>query len=78
MKHLIFEMPIITQTLNIKNMKLISKKSIKLHTFKELIEYSFKNFLSKDNVYSHQFQDVAVRRSVSSVTQLAGHSERKG
>ena len=77
MKNSIFEMPIITQALNTKNMRITSKKSIKLHTFKELIKYSFKKFLSKDTVYSHQFQDVAVPRWVCIVTQLAGHSEQK-
>ena len=42
LKNSIFEMPIITQTLNIKNFRTISAKSINLHTIIKLVEYSLK------------------------------------
>ena len=50
LKNSIFEMPIITQTLNIKNLRTISAKSINLHTIRKLIEYSLKN---NDNCFLH-------------------------
>ena len=40
-------MPIITQTLNINNLKTTSAKSINLHTIRKLVEYSLKNFAAK-------------------------------
>ena len=43
LKNSIFEMPIITQTLNINNLRTTSAKSINLHTIRKLAEYSFKN-----------------------------------
>ena len=43
LKNSIFEIPIITQTLNINNLKTTSAKSINLHTIKKLVEYSLRN-----------------------------------
>ena len=43
LKNLIFEMPIIPQTLNINNLRTTSAKSINLPTIRKLIEYSLKN-----------------------------------
>ena len=43
LKNLIFEMPIITQTLNINNLKTTSAEPINLHTIRKLVEYSLKN-----------------------------------
>ena len=43
----IFEMPIITQTLNINNLRTTSAKSINLHTIRKLVEYSLKNVAAK-------------------------------
>ena len=43
LKNSIFEMPIITQTLNINNLRTKSAKSIKLHTIRKLVEYSLEN-----------------------------------
>ena len=42
LKNLIFEMPIIPQTLSINNLRTTRAKSINLHTIRKLIEYSFK------------------------------------
>ena len=42
LKNSTFEMPMITQTLNMKNLRNISAKSINLHTIRNLVEYSFK------------------------------------
>ena len=61
-KDLIFEMLIVTQTININNLRTTSTKSFNLHTIRELVEYSLKYFLSKINVYSHQFRNIAVPR----------------
>ena len=41
-KNSIFEMPIITQTLNINNLRTASAKSINLHNIKNLVEYFLK------------------------------------
>ena len=43
LKNSIFEMPIITQTLNINNLRTKSAKSINLHTIRKLVEYSLKD-----------------------------------
>ena len=40
-------MPIITQTLNIKNLRTTSVKSVILNTNRNLVKYSLKNFLEK-------------------------------
>ena len=47
MKNSIFEMPIITQTLNINNLRTTSAKSINLHTIRKLVELSFKIIVKK-------------------------------
>ena len=47
LKNSIFEMPIITQTLKINNLRTTSVKSINLHTIRRLAEYCFKNILAK-------------------------------
>ena len=52
-KNSIFGMPIITQTLNINNLRTTGARSINLHTIRKLVEYSLKNF---------PFRDIAVRR----------------
>ena len=36
-------MPVITQTLNINNLRATSAKSINLHTIRKLVKYSLKN-----------------------------------
>ena len=47
LKKLIFEMPIIIQTLNIDNLRATSAKSINLNTIRKLVEYSLKNVPAK-------------------------------
>ena len=47
MQNSIFEMPIITQTLNINNLRTTSAKSITLHTIRKLVELSLKNIVEK-------------------------------
>ena len=62
LKNSVFEMPIITQTLNINNLRTTSAKSINLHTSRNLVEYSLKNVEAMVNVYSNHFGDIAVKR----------------
>ena len=45
LKNLIFDMPIIPQTLNINNLKIARTKCINHNTIRKLIYYSFKNLL---------------------------------
>ena len=59
LKSSIFEMPVISQTLNINNTKTTSAKSIKLYTFRKLIEYTRR--YCKSNVYSYRYRDIAFR-----------------
>ena len=40
-------MPIITQTLNINNLRTTSGKSINLHTIRKLVEYCLKDVVAK-------------------------------
>ena len=47
LKNSIFEMPIITQTLNMNDLRTTSAKSNNLHTIRKLIEYSLKTVLVK-------------------------------
>ena len=47
LKKLIFEMPIIIQTLNIENLRATSAKSINLNTIRKLVEHSLKNVPAK-------------------------------
>ena len=55
------EMLIITQNLNIDNLRTASAKSINLHTIRKLVKYSFKNCCGKDNIHSYPFRDIAGR-----------------
>ena len=77
MKNSIFEIPIIPQTLNIKDWRTKSVKSFNLDIIRKLVEYSLKNSC-EGNVYSHRFRDIAVRRQVGIMTGTARHKERKG
>ena len=47
LKNSISEMPIITQTLNINNVRTTIAKSINLHTIRKFAEYSLKHVLAK-------------------------------
>ena len=47
MKNSIFEMPTITQTLNINNLRTTSAKPINMHTIRKLVELSLKNIVEK-------------------------------
>ena len=71
-KNSIFEMPIITQTLNLNDMRTKSANSINLHTIRKVVEYPLKNFVDKDNVYSSYFRDIAIRRQTRIVIRPAG------
>ena len=42
------EMPIITQTLNINNLRTASAKSINRYTIRKLVEYSLKNVWQRE------------------------------
>ena len=64
----IFEKPIISQILNINNLKTTSAKSIKLHTFRKLIEYAKR--YCKGNVYSYRYRDTAFRIQVGIILYL--------
>ena len=77
LKNLIFEMPIIPQTLNSIIFRTTNTKSINLHTIRSLTKYSLKNFF-KGNVYSLRFRDIAVRGKNGIITSPAGCKERKG
>ena len=77
LKNLIFEMPIIPQTLNNIIFRTTNTKSINLHTIRSLTKYSLKNFF-KGNVYSLRFRDIAVRGKNGIITSPAGCKERKG
>ena len=57
----IFEMSIITKTLNVNNLRTASPKFINLHTIIKCVEYYLNNFQGKDNVYSDRFWDMTVR-----------------
>ena len=59
-KSSIFQMPISTQILNINNLRTTSAKSINMRTVRKVIEYSLKNVMEKDNVYSSHFRGIAV------------------
>ena len=47
MKISIFEMPIITQTSNINNLRTASAKSIKLNTIRKLAEFFLENIVAR-------------------------------
>ena len=61
LKNWIFEMPIISQTLNINNSRIKGAKPINLHTIRKLIECSLKVNSVKGNIYSYPFWDIDVR-----------------
>ena len=74
---LIFEMPIITQTLNINNLRITSAKSINLHTIRKLVEYSFKNVAAKASFTLTVFEILLSEgRSVFSPAQRGTGSEK--
>ena len=60
LKNSIFEMPIISQTLNINNLRSADAKSVNLHTMRKNTDYSFQNMFCKSNVYSYGFRNVTV------------------
>ena len=62
LKHLIFEIPLIPQTLNISNLRTTSAKSVNLHTISKIIEHPLKKVFCKGNVHSYSFRNTAVRR----------------
>ena len=61
LKNSIFEISVVTQTLNINNLRTKGAKSINLHIIRKLVEYSLKN-VGKGNVYSYRFCDIPVQR----------------
>ena len=61
LKNSIFEMQIISKTLNVNNLRATSAKSINLHTIWKLIEYFLKK-IGKDDVNLCKCGDIAVRR----------------
>ena len=77
MKILIFEMPIITQTLNINNLRITSAKSINLHTIGKLVEYSLKIVAAKAMFTLTVFEILLSEgRSVLSPAQRGAGSEK--
>ena len=70
-------MPIITQTLNISNLRSTNAKSINLHTIKNLVEYSLKNVVAKAMFTLTVFEILLSEgRSVLSPAQRGTGSER--
>ena len=70
-------MPIITQTLNISNLRSTNAKSINLHTIKNLVEYSLKNVVAKAMFTLTVFEILLSEgRSVLSPAQWGTGSER--
>ena len=69
-------MPIITQNLNMNNLRTTSGKSINLHTIRELVEYSFKNVAAKA-MFTHSVLEILLSegRSVLSPAQGSTGSE---
>ena len=76
-KNLIFEIPIIPQTLNISNQRTTSARSIILDIIRKLIEYSLKNFLLKTMFNLIVFEILLFKRSVGIKTLIAGYREQK-
>ena len=74
---LIFEMPIIPQTLNINSSRITKAKSINLHTIRKLIEYSLKSVPIKA-MFTPTVFDILISegRSVFSPVQRGTGSER--
>ena len=69
-------MPIISQTLNINNLRTTGVKSITLDTTRKLIEYSLNNVIAKAVFTSTVFEILFEVRSVLSPVQLGTGSER--
>ena len=70
-------MPIITQTLNINNLRTTSAKSINLRTITKLVEYSLKNVAAKAMFTLTVFEILLSEgRSVLSSAQRGTGSER--
>ena len=70
-------MPIITQTLNINNLRTKSAMSINLHTTRKLVEYSLENVAAKAMFTLTVFEILLSEgRSVLSPTQRGTGSER--
>ena len=59
LKNSIFEM-LITQTLNINNLRTTSAKSINVDTIRKLVEFCFKKFGGKGNAFFYRFGDIAL------------------
>ena len=51
LKNSISEMPIITQTLNINNLRTTSAKSINVDTIRKLVEYCLKNLMARVTLF---------------------------
>ena len=51
LENLIFEMPIVTQTSNINNLRTTSANSFNLHTISKLVEYSLKNVGKRQRLF---------------------------
>ena len=51
LENLIFEMPIVTQTSNINNLRPTSANSFNLHTISKLVEYSLKNVGKRQRLF---------------------------
>ena len=69
-------MPIISQTLNINNLRTTGAKSITLDTTRKLIEYSLNNVIVKAVFTSAVFEILFEVRSVLLPAQLGTRSER--
>ena len=62
LKHLIFEIPLIPQILNISNLRTTSAKSANLHYIRKIIEHPLKKVFCNGNVHFYSFWNTAVRR----------------
>ena len=77
LKNSIFEMPIITKSLNINNLRTTSAKSINLPTIRKLVEYSFKNVNAKATFTLTVFETLLPKgRSVLWTAQQGTGSEK--
>ena len=73
----IFVMPIITQTLNINNLRTASAKSINLHTIRKLIKYFLKIVLIRALFTTTVFEILLFKgRSVLSPAKRGTETER--
>ena len=77
LKNSIFEMPIITKSLNINNLRTTSAKSINLPTIRKLVEYSFKIVRAKATFTLTVFETLLPKgRSVLWTAQQGTGSEK--